>query len=248
MRPNPANGPAFGRLMKNVIWSSVMPCLESQSSGHSAGSIVKSLGPWYTSSIKPNVPLPPALDPAAAVDPSVVSSVVASVDVAVVSSLLAAVVSLPAVVAVAPAVVGVVVAEPPSSSSPHAATTSAAMHASATGFFQLRVFMSPLLGDPSGRCPKCRHAPRADNAVRCTCIDMSPFQLPPGADRSGEETLAASQERGCPTTNRAIVKMRPFVCVGGHNNMIEITVPRLIGHVTCRRRQQRRTEVMPGTM
>ena len=45
MRPNPASGPALGMLVKNVIESSVMPCIGSQSSGQSAGSIVKSFGP-----------------------------------------------------------------------------------------------------------------------------------------------------------------------------------------------------------
>ena len=46
MSPNPASGPAFGMLVKNVMSVSVMPCFGSQSSGQSAGSIMKSSAPW----------------------------------------------------------------------------------------------------------------------------------------------------------------------------------------------------------
>ena len=45
MRPNPASGPDLGRLEKNVISVSVMPCIGSQSSGQSAGSSSKSPAP-----------------------------------------------------------------------------------------------------------------------------------------------------------------------------------------------------------
>src|SRR5262245_6460712 len=144
-RPKPANGPALGRLMKSLTSLSVMPWCGSQSSGQSAGSMLKSFGPLYLPSMRPYWPPPAAAEPA--VEPSVAVPVVASLPpaVPVVAS------DPPAVVAVVAPVAPPVVAGAPvdavlSSSPPQAASTSAAVQASATEALKLRLLIFPLFG------------------------------------------------------------------------------------------------------
>src|SRR6478609_4719335 len=107
-RPKPANGPALGKLMNSLISLSVIPCFGFQSSGHWVGSMVKSFGPLYTPSMRPNLsPMfsaPTAPDPDAGVVPPLL--LVASV-VAVPPPV------LPVVVAVLPLPPAVVALPPP---------------------------------------------------------------------------------------------------------------------------------------
>src|SRR4051794_1122856 len=139
IRPNPAKGPDVGMLLNRSISLSVMPCLGSQSSGQSFGSISKPLVPLYTPSIRPRSDDAAALPPVVAAGADPLALVVA--DGAAVVAEPAAVVAAPPAVVAAPAVVGAPDVELELSSLPQAASKNVAVMPMAAAAVQRRLFM-----------------------------------------------------------------------------------------------------------